>query len=143
MPLGRGVEMNMKRRMLRISGAVLLGVCCTFIFIYARLLRPAELKSYSSYFSFVLYVLAIPIGSYSLGLLIGACPSIAPSDTSRSLLALRFCCISFYILAAFVICLQSAELSRHLLFISRYLAPAAFLLTGLFEGSKANHSPTR
>lgn len=136
-PLGREVETSMKRRLFRISGAVLLGICCAFAFIYARFLRPAEIKSYSSFFSFVLYILAIPIGSYSLGLLIGSSPSVVPLGTSRPLLVLCLCCISFYILAAFAICLQSAELSGSLLFISRHLAPAVFLLTGLLEGSKA------
>lgn len=136
MPLERGVETSMKRRVFRILGAVLLGICSAYVFAYARFLRPVELKTYSSYFTFVFYILAIPIGSYSLGLLIGTSTSIAPSGTSRTLLALRSCCFSFYILAAFVACLQSAELSRLLLFISRYLAPAVFLLAGLFEGSK-------
>ena len=143
MPLERGVETSMNRRVFRILGAVLLGICCAFVFIYARFLRPAELKTYSSFFTFVLYILAIPIGSYSLGLLIGTSTSIVPSGTSRTLLALRSCCLSFYILAAFVACLQSAELSRLLLFISRYLAPAVFLLAGSFEGSKVGRSPTR
>lgn len=131
----------MKRRVFRILGAVLLGICSAYVFAYARFLRPVELKTYSSYFTFVFYILAIPIGSYSLGLLIGASHSIVPSGSSRALLVLRSCCLSFYILAAFVACLQSAELSRLLLFISRYLAPAVFLLAGLFEGSKVGRPP--
>lgn len=133
MPLERGVETSMNRRVFRILGAVLLGICSAYVFAYARFLRPVELKTYSSYFTFVFYILAIPIGSYSLGLLIGASHSIVPSGSSRALLVLRSCCLSFYILAAFVACLQSAELSELLLFISRYLAPVVFLLAGLFE----------
>lgn len=42
----------MNRRVFRILGAVLLGICCAYVFIYARFLRLAELKTYSSFFHF-------------------------------------------------------------------------------------------